>query len=135
MPSTIQGPGGSITMPSGCNAKLGAWTATPVIETVDTTGFEDNGNHTNEPVAQVWTGSAMGTGQSGNAGPIPQTGLGGTPDFTAYKGTVTLGAKSTTNTYSFAAVITAVPLDRVHNGKMNVMYNFISSGAITPVWS
>lgn len=132
--ATIQGPGGNITLPSGATAKIAAWSATPVIETVDTTGFVDVGNHTNEPTAQVWSGSAVGTGTSGSGGPVPSAGLGATPDFTAYKGTITLTAASS-QTYAFLGVITAIPLNRVHNGKMDVMYNFISSGPITPSWT
>lgn len=129
--TTVQGPGGSITLGQAMSAKLGTWSATLIIPTAPTTGFEDVGNETAEPLSVKMVGSAVGVIISGVPA-TPAAGLGATPDLTAYKGTVTLyGGTTSGNNYAFLGIINGVPLNRPCNGRYDVSFNFENSGPIT----
>ena len=133
---TIQGVGGSFTTISGFNAKFNAWTANITNETVETTGFSDAGNSTNESGGPVkLEGTAVGVAQfdAATTALIPSAALGATPTFSSWKGTVTLTA-ATGCTYGFTAVVSGVSTGRQYNGRMEVTISFVSSGAITQTW-
>lgn len=132
--SDISGPGGNVTLPTNFNCHISGWSGTDNVTTVETTGFAEVGNRTYDATALVWTGSAVGTGQTGNSGVIPAGALGATPTFSSYKGTLVLTAASG-NSFSMTAVITNIAFGRVHDGKLDVAFNFVSSGPITPTWS
>lgn len=127
----ISGPGGNVTLMSGQVIHVSAWSATLNITTVENTGFDALGDRTYLNTAQVMTGSVVGTGESGaNNTPIPAAGLGATPSFAAYAGTMTLTAASGC-TYAFPMVLSSVNLGRPNDGKYDVTSNFMSSGHIT----
>lgn len=127
----ISGPGGNATMMSGVVLHISAWSGTLNVTTVENTGFVEVGNRSYLATAQVFTGSVVGTGESGaNNTPIPSAGLGATPSFSSYTGSITLTAASGC-TYAFPAVLSSVNLGRPNDGKYDVTANFMSSGAIT----
>ncbi len=131
--STISGPGGSVTMPSGFNSKIAAWNASMIIDTVDDSGFVDAGWHTHQPTAAMIQGSAMGTGVAASAF-SPTACFGSTPTVQSWKGSWVLTAASGC-TISFTGSVTTVPLGRVFNGKLDVMYTFVSDGPVTLAWA
>ena len=132
--ATIQGTDGNVTLPSGFNIKANGWSADTVIETVDTSGFADNGYRTNEPTIISMTGAVTGTAEGGTSTPLPAALLAATADLTQTQGTITLTAE-TGNTYSFSATITNVSHNRPVDGKYDLTYSFISSGQITQTWA
>ncbi len=127
----IAGPGGTLVC-SGFNAHFQGWSGSIVVSTAETTGFVDVGNRTFEPTAEMMSGSFVGTPMIGQA-IVPAAGLGATPAFSNYKvGTLILGTY-TSGSFSMPAIITAANMNRPSDGKMDVGYNFVSNGAITPV--
>ena len=135
-PSTIQGINGNVSLPTGFGAKIAGWSADLQVSQVDTTGFADAGYHTFEPTSIMMSGSCQGTGQFGASGTTPAPGslLGSTPDLTQAKGTLTLTA-TTGCTYSFTAVFSNVKFQRNWAGKLDVSFDFQSSGPITQTWA
>lgn len=140
MATDISGPGGSVTLPSGMNAHLAAWSATIELEDVETTGFVEVGNRTFDATTVMMSGAAVGTGQTGGGTAstlVSASALGTAPAMTAWKGAITListGGTVTTATAGYsmtAALIKAVALNRAQNGKLDVAYTFKSSGPIT----
>lgn len=134
--STIQGVGGGVTFVTGFYAKFTAWTANITNETVETTGFSDAGNSTNESGGPIkLEGTAVGVAQfdATTTALLPSGALGATPTFSSWKGTMTLTA-TTGCTYAFTAVISGMATGRQYNGRMEVTYSFVSSGAITQTW-
>lgn len=131
----IAGPGGNVSLMSGFAGHLSGWSATDNVTLVETTGFVDLGNRTYEPTAHVVTGSAVGTLSTGTANtPVGAAAFGTSPTFSTYKGAVTLTFASGA-TWSFNAVISNVAVNRVHDGKADVTFNFTSNGAITQAWA
>lgn len=136
----ITGVGGSVTMPTGFNAKLASWSATLNITTEEVTGFDSGGCEEHEPVALGISGSATGTLQydDSNAKPMPSA-LGdgsvlAVGDLTTnLMGSLTLLA-ITGCSWAFTAVITGINIERPAKGKATVTFNFQSSGAITQTW-
>lgn len=132
--ATIQGTGGNAAFPTGFNMKFNGWSATTNIETVDTTGFEDNGYRVRKPVILSMDGSATGTAEGGSSTPMPAALLAATADPDQAEGTITLTGE-TGNTYSFPAVITSVSHNRPHDGKYDITFSFESAGRITQTWA
>ncbi len=132
--AVISGPGGNVSLFSGLNFKVAAWSATMQYDVVDTSGFSDAGVHTHDATCYMLVGSAIGSGTSGNAGPIPASATGASPAFSAVKGSITLTAASGC-TLAFTGVVTSIPLNRVFNGKQDVMVSFVSDGAVTQMWA
>jgi hypothetical protein len=132
---TIQGSGGSVVLPGGFNAKLNNWTAQLIIETVDTTGFEDLGYRTREPVLVTLIGTASGAARFNieNATPASATLLGESAGLGGAKGDVTLQAAPGC-TYSFAAVMHRITLTRPVDGRCDVTFDFQATGHITQTW-
>lgn len=133
---TIQGVGGGFISVSGFNSKFTAWTANITNEVVETTGFIDIGNSTNESGGPIkLEGTAVGVAQfdAASTALLPATALGASPTFSAWKGAVTLTATAGC-TYSFTAVVSGVATGRQYNGRMEVTMSFVSSGAITQTW-
>ena len=133
MPSDIDGPGGGATMPTGFTIHSSGWSATLNFTAVETTGFAEVGNRTFDATAVNLVGSLVGTGQTSNT-LNPGASLGSTPAFSNQKGTITLMA-TTGCTWSFTGLITSTGLGRVHDGTLEVGYNFVSSGPITQTWT
>ena len=129
----ISGPGGSVGGPNGFNAHIQGWSGTLNVTLVETTGFAEVGNRTYDATAINLTGSAVGTAQSGST-PIAAAGLGATPSMASFKAPITLTAASG-DLYTFTAAISAIALNRPHDGKCDYAINFVSSGAITQTWS
>ena len=132
---TIQGSGGSVVLPGGFNAKLNNWTAQLVVETVDTTGFEDQGYRTREPVLVTLTGTASGAARFSiqNATPANADLLGESAGLGGAKGAVTLQAAPGC-TYSFSAVMHKITLSRPVDGRCDVTFEFQATGPITQTW-
>ena len=139
--STIQGPGGGVTLPTGFVAKIMEWSANVEIRNVETSGFTDNGNTTYEPTAIAMSGSASGTGEYDTAvtptlstTPFPTANFGSTPTITGWKGSLTLTAQ-TGCTYAGTAVFTNVRFARRFDGKLDITFDFKFTGAITETWA
>jgi len=132
---TIQGTGGSVTLPGGFNAKLNTWSAQLTVETVDTTGFEDNGYRTREPVLVTLSGSASGAARfsAEHATPANASLLGSTAGLGGAKGEVVLQAAPGCS-YSFVAVMKRVSLSRPVDGRCVVSFDFDSTGPIVQTW-
>lgn len=132
---TIQGTGGSVTLPGGFNAKLNTWSAQITVETVDTTGFEDNGYRTREPVLVTLTGSASGAARfsAENATPANATLLASSAGLGGAKGEVVLQAAPGC-AYSFSAVMKRIALSRPVDGRCDVTFEFESTGPIVQTW-
>lgn len=134
MASDISGPGGNFSF-AGVIGHISAWSASLVLEDVETTGFAEVGNRTFDATTVMVTGGAVGTGQTLTvAGIISTTGLGASPTMSAYKGAVILTAASGC-TWSFTGLITAVALNRPQNGKLDLAISFKSTSAITQAWT
>ena len=134
--ATIQGTGGSVVLPGGFNAKLNNWSAQITIESIDTTGFEDDGYRTREPVAVSLSGSASGAARFNveNATPANATLLGEAAGLGGAKGQVTLQAAQGC-AYSFTAVMKRISLTRPVDGRCDVTFEFDATGPITQTWN
>jgi hypothetical protein len=136
----IAGVGGGLTMPTGFNAKLSAWSATYNITTEEVTGFDSGGCEEHEPVAISVSGSGTGTLQydDSNAKPLPTALADGAvlavgDLLTNAVGSLTLTA-ITGCTWAFSAVISGIAIERPAKGKATVTFNFQSTGPITQTW-
>ena len=125
--SDLAGTGGNFTSFTGFNAHFSAWAAQLVPTLVENTGFAENGNRTSIPTAQMWTGSAVGTGTTSTAFPAGLTGS--NPTYVSYTGTVTLQSYSGI-TISFNANVSGLALNRAQDGKVDYALSFQSSGPI-----
>lgn len=134
--ATIQGTGGSVTLPGGFNAKLNNWNAQIIIQTIDTTGFEDNGYRTREPVTVSLSGAASGAARfnTENATPTNATLLTTSAGLGGAKGQVTLQAAQGCH-YTFNAVMKKITLARPVDGRCDVTFEFESTGPITQTWA
>lgn len=132
----ISGPGGGVTLPTGCTGHIAAWSATVEMEDVETTGFAEVGNRTFDATTIMISGAFVGTGQQGSGSNtlLPSTATGSTPAMSAWKSTITLTA-ATGCTFAFPVLIKAVALNRPQNGKLDIAYTFKSTGAITQTWN
>lgn len=135
MTTTIQGDGGDCTLPNGFSAKLSVWSASMNVSIANVTAFDSKGYQENRPCIVDMTGSASGTCITGNAGdaPVLVATLGVTFVPGNCKGNITLSATAA-KTYIFDAVITNIKLSRPINGKMDVTFDFASTGPITQNW-
>ena len=137
--ATIQGLGGQIALPSGWNFKASGWSFTYTVGTEETTGFDDGGFETHEPVFVRWEGSATGTLEfdAATTAPIPGAMADGAAmavgDLDNAKGTATFTA-TTGCTLEGTVVITSMPLNRPTKGRGEVTINVLGSGALTQTW-
>lgn len=135
--ANISGPGGNFTGINGFNANVAGWSGSLNVTIVETTGFADVGNRVFDPTAVSISGSAVGTGISGNgsnSAPALAAGLGATPVMGSYVGTLTL-TFTTGCTWAFPATVSGVSAGRVFDGKSDVGFSFVSRGAITQTWA
>jgi hypothetical protein len=132
---TIQGTGGSVTMFTGFDAKLSAWSAQLEVTVVDTSGFTDNGWRTKAPCIVSMSGSATGTADDTST-PVDADVMAATSVLADSKGTLVLIAASaaTSCQYSGTALITSVSLSRPVDGKCDITFNFKYTGTITQQW-
>lgn len=133
--TTIEGLGGSVTTITGFNGSINAWSMTVDITIVETSGFTDKGYRVKAPTCVSATGSFTATGQfdAASTTPIAAAGLTTTAGLSSYFGTLTLQAK-TGCTYAMSAVISQVSMNRAFDGKLELTFNFESSGRITQTW-
>ena len=129
--ATIQGTGGSVTI-AGYNGKMNSWSADLSIEDVETSGFTDAVFRTFEPVIVSLTGSATATGERDTATDAPAPTLSGLAS--AAPVAIVLTAQSG-NTWSFSAVVSSVSYNRAVDGKLELTFNFESSGRVTQAWT
>lgn len=134
--ATIEGLGGSVTLPTGWNFKVSSFSFNYQVLTEETTGFDDGGFETHEPVAVRWEGSATGTltYDASNTAPIPAAMADGAGmavgDLANAKGTGTFQSK-TGCTLAGTVVVTSMPIDRGAKTKANVTLNMLGTGALT----
>ena len=129
---TIQGDGGSVTV-ANFTGKLQAWSASMSFGLVDTSGFDDDGYRTREPLLCGMSGSATGTIITETA-PFSDAVL-QTPAVPAtLTASVVLTATSGC-TYTFQAVLSRCSIVRPYDGKGTVTFNFQSTGRITQAWA
>lgn len=133
MGTTIQGNGGDCTLPNAFVAKLSVWSADINVSIADVTAFDSAGYLENRPCIVDITGSAAGTAQSGGAGPVSVATLAATFAVANVKGIITLTA-ATGKAYSFTAVVYNINMGRPENGKMDISFNFASTGPIDQTW-
>jgi len=137
--STAQGLAGSITMPTGYNMKHASFDLDHSTETVDTSGFEDNGFRTREPVVTSFTGSTAGTLEwdASNTAPLPSVLADGSAmaatDLSNAQGTLTMQVV-TGCTIAATCNVTGFSASRSFDGKADASYNFESTGPITQSW-
>jgi hypothetical protein len=133
--ATIEGTGGNVSLITGFAGKVSAWAADIEVSTVETTGFADNGYRVFEPTGVMLRGTVTASGQYQQAGtsPLPDGALGATPTLSAYKGALTLQAKSGC-TYGFDAVVTAIGMKRSFDSKLEITFAFRSAGQISQTW-
>lgn len=133
--ATIEGLNGAVALPTGFYCKFNTWSATVAITVVDTSGFTDNGWKTVAPVQVSLSGSAAGTGifNVASASPINSTVMGSTAGLSSASGSFTLTA-TTGCTLGFSGTVTQVGFSRPVAGKLDVTYNFESSGQVTQTW-
>lgn len=134
--ATIRGTGGSITLPTGFNAKLATFSFSLEIRHVDTTGFIDTGWMTEESVCQRLSGSAAGTMifNVASSVPVPATLMGATPALTAASGSIVL-TFAPGCTWTFTGSISQVSGDRGACEKSNITYEFLhAGGGVVQVW-
>lgn len=134
--ATIQGIGGSVTLPAGFHGKIDNFTFNLDMTTVITTGFIDVGWHVHEPVIQDFTGTASGTVQfdAATTTPVPAGMMGATPDPTLAKGTITLQF-TTGCTWTFTGTIKNITGARPVAGKADISYGFEhAGGGVVQVW-
>ncbi|MEM6259676.1 MAG: hypothetical protein AAGI37_15460 [Planctomycetota bacterium] len=136
---TIQGLGGSVTNPTGWNFKVSGFSFTYTVLTEETTGFEDGGFETHEPVAVRWEGSMTGTLEydDANAAPIPASMADGSGmalgDLDSAKGSSTFQAIDGC-TLAGTVVVTNMPITRNTKGRGEVTLNVLGTGALTEAW-
>lgn len=132
MAATIQGINGNVTV-ANFIAKLDAWSADLSFGLVDTSGFDDQGYRTREPLLCGMSGAATGTCVM-DSPPFDNAVLQAPMVPATLTAAIVLTA-TTGCTYSFNAVISRVSLTRPYDGKMTVTFNFVSDGRITEAWA
>jgi hypothetical protein len=136
---TIQGLGGNIALPSGWNFKASGWSFTYTVGTEETTGFDDAGFETHEPVFVRWEGSATGTLEfdAASTAPIPAAMADGggmaLGDLANAKGEATFTA-TTGCTLVGNVIVTSLPINRTAKGRGEVTINLLGTGALTQTW-
>lgn len=137
---TIQGTGGSVSLPSGWNFKAGAFDATFDTGIVDTSGFGDGGFRTREPTVLSLDGSASGVMEfdDTSAAPIPAAladggSLANTDLESSAKGTVTLQFEASC-TLAATCAIGPLNMSRAFDGRAEISCGFASNGAVTQSW-
>jgi hypothetical protein len=137
--ATIQGLGGNIALPTGWNFKVSGWSFTYTVGTEETTGFDDGGFETHEPVFVRFEGSATGTLEfdATTTAPIPAAMADGggmaVGDLASAKGTATFTATAGC-TLEGTVVVTSLPMNRTAKGRGEVTINLLGSGALTQTW-
>ncbi len=137
--ATIQGNGGDVAFPTGWNFKASGWSMTYTVGTEETTGFDDGGFESHEPVFINWSGSITGTLEydASNTAPIPGDLADGSAlavgDLANASGSATLTAL-TGCTYAGTIVVQSLPINRPTKGRGEVTLNFIGSGPLTQTW-
>lgn len=131
--AVVVGTGGAASA-TGYNIKASAWTADFDMGSVDTSGFSDNGYRVREGTVVSMDGTITGSAEGATSNPIPAAVLAATADPSAASVSVTLTAESG-NTYSATCLINGVSMNRPFDGKMDMTFNYQSSGAITQTWA
>lgn len=133
---TIQGVGGSITLPTGFGCKFNAFTCDVDLRETDTTGFIDVGWFTYEVTFMDLSGTATGTMQydDANTTPLPATLVAATPAMGAAVGSIVL-TWMTGCTWTFNGIVNRFSGSRPATDKATATYNFRhQSGGVTQVW-
>ncbi len=130
--ATIQGTGGNAVV-TGFGCKIYSWNGTLEATDVDTTGFADSGFRTCAPAAVSFRGSAVGTGYYNGSNTAP-LGDGVTTLSVPSACTITLTASSG-HYYTFQGLVSGVRFTRPVDGKLDITFDFESTGAVTQGWS
>ncbi len=133
---TIQGVGGSCTLPAGFYAKLSEFSATLDLNSVDTTGFSDVGWVVHEATFMHFSGSAKGTMvyDAASSSPAPPTLMAATPALTTANGSITL-TFFTGCTWTFNGHMSKIAVTRPTQGKADITYDFEhQGGGVVQVW-
>lgn len=141
MATTIQGNGGDVTLPNNFFAKLSVWSADINVSVANVTAFDSKGYQENRPCIVDITGSAAGTAEFGAAGdaPVSVATLGVSFVPGNVKGNITLTATGNNDglaaiNYVFDCVVFNIRMSRPINGKMDISFDFASTGAIAQTW-
>jgi hypothetical protein len=132
--SNIQGTGGSITLPSGCNAKIQKWSAQIIGEEFIHTGFGDNAWETGDIISGQLIGEAIGIIMTTT--PAPAAYFSAVCGVSSFEGTITLTAANGKE-LSFDALVLETGIDRAEtdDGTSVLRYSFESTGPVKQSWS
>jgi hypothetical protein len=122
------GTDGSVTLPTGHNAKLHAWAADFAQTPVETTNYGDSGWRT-------FRGGLKGGSGAAVAWPFHNE-VTSTPGFAAISstgGSLTLTA-ATGCTYTGTAIISNIRHDTDIQGNARMTFEFVFTGVITETW-
>lgn len=126
---------GNVTLPSGFNATLNAWSCNITRATSNVTGYSNNGGTTRvaSSVLDI-TGSAGGMPNYGSASTDPLSQFA----TSATGGTVTLlvvGAVSSECSISFNAVFNSISIGSTQDGEATVSFNFEAASESGPTFT
>jgi hypothetical protein len=131
----ISGVTGSVTLPTGHNARIRAWSATLSQSVNDATGFSQARWATNLGGIASLSGSASGYLEFDATTTTPGIVDTGAPamDVTTAAGSMILVA-GTGCSLTFSGIISSISLGQSVDGVGTVAFSFVSSGAITETW-
>jgi hypothetical protein len=129
----ISGVTGSVTLPSGHNGRIRAWSATLSQSINDATGFSQARWAVNLGGIASLSGSASGYLEFDNATTTPGIVISTAPGPTVAGAAMVLTA-GTGCALSFTGVISSISLGQSVDGVGTVAFSFVSSGAVTESW-
>lgn len=135
--TAISGTNGTVTLPSGHNARIRAWSATLSQSVNDATGFAQSRWATNLGGVAALSGSASGYLEYDAATTTPGIVTTNQPTMSVAGAAMVLGvggATSTACSISFTGVISSISLGQSVDGVGTVAFSFVSSGALTEAW-
>ncbi len=128
----LSGALGSVTLPSGHNGRIRAWSAEQVQSVNDTTGFSQAPWASNLGGLNSFRGSASGYLEYDNTSTSPGVG-GTTPTISKTGGAMTLQA-FTGCTYTFTGIISSIMTGQSVDGVGTVKFDFVADGAVVSTW-
>lgn len=129
----ISGTTGSVTLPSGHNARIRAWSGTLSQSINDATGFSQARWATNLGGIASLSGSASGYLEFDAATTTPGLVTTAQPTMAVAGASMVLQA-GTGCSITFTGVISSISLGQSVDGVGTVAFSFVSSGALTETW-
>lgn len=134
--TALVGNDGSITMPTGHNAVINAWTGSISQVVSETTGFSDSfRNYRGGVMGMRWTASGLPKADAATHSPLPDSTDTLAMDVAGATITLTVAeAVSGASSYAGSAIIESLDISVNKLGESTLNYSGVISGTITQTW-